>query len=292
MRFRKGSILYIISYILKLILRLLAVPTYFFFPISYLLCVPFFYIAGFEVSCLIFLHYDLSYAGCEEMKDTNLKGHWSLRIIGCNCHVLASTTFFLFHFFYRKVNTSIVVISTFYVFNGAQNAFAGYLAFTKETSKPYHIHPEFVKRVFSIFGVYFLNDQGLGDLGWAKYPASFLPAIVAGYMYFYSTGGGYNYHLDCEIESLSSNSICLQNGECCEVVDARANLFHFIPNLAGSFVAGYGVVRYLTLFVLGCEHDVNQLDGTRSIMEKFHEHQKLLERFDFESPSMPSSMQL
>lgn len=139
MRFRKGSILYIISYILKLILRLLSAPCYFFFPISYLLCVPVFYLTGFEVSCLIFLHYypKLFYvfAGCEEMKDDNLKGHWSLRIIGCNCHLLTSIAIFLFDFFYRKINTSTVVISTYYVFNGAQNAFAAYLAFTKETSK-------------------------------------------------------------------------------------------------------------------------------------------------------------
>jgi len=295
MRFRKGSILYYISYATKVILKLLSVPCFFFTPIGYILCLPIFYFADANISCSMILRYLLMKDTHKAMKNDGLSVQWTFRLIACSCHLLLSLTYFIiFYNIYKKVYTYAVVISTYHVFTGFLNAYAGYIMYRESphfqigtaTARVYSIHPQFVKRVFAIFGVYFLNDKGLGQLGWSKYPAAFLPSIVAGYVFSYGIGAGFNYQLDCDIVSLGPKSFCLQNGECCDVVDVRSNLFHFIPNLAGSVVAGYGVVRYLTLFLLGCEHQVNQLDGTRSIMEKFNQHQDLLERFQYQSPSI------
>jgi len=194
--FKKGKLLYYVSFFARELLRKLNIITQFLSPLSILFLFPIFYLYDSNITSHTL--------DCFHGEKKTPLVYTGLHIVAGMNHILgAAAYFFVFYFIHGELYTYAVTITTYSFFNGLLSltaAFYGWkyqdgIDFIHEEKyrdwlddwfpfryltklRRFRVHPNFVKRVFSIFNVYFYNDDGLKDLLWAKYPASFLPAIA------------------------------------------------------------------------------------------------------------------
>lgn len=86
------------------------------------------------------------------------------------------------------------------------------------------------------------------------------PALVGGYIANFILAPSYT--LECDIAYNVISEIC-EDGVCCLTVSSHEDLITFAPKLASSILAGWGIVKYLALFLIKSSGEVVVDDGTK-----------------------------
>merc|ERR1740123_1190390 len=86
------------------------------------------------------------------------------------------------------------------------------------------------------------------------------PALVGGYIANFILAPSYT--LECDIAYNVISEIC-EDGVCCLTVSSHEDLITFAPKLASSILAGWGIVKYLTMFLIAYSGEVVVDDGTK-----------------------------
>lgn len=86
------------------------------------------------------------------------------------------------------------------------------------------------------------------------------PALVGGYIANFILAPSYT--LECDIAYNVISEIC-EDGVCCLTVSSHEDLITFAPKLASSILAGWGIVKYLAMFLIKYSGEVVVDDGTK-----------------------------
>ena len=126
---------------------------------------------------------------------------------------------------------------------------------TSTESAPIDFEEEFCKILLLPFG---LRSEDTGDSFNFTVPlVSLAPAIVGGYIANFILEKTYS--LECDVDFNSFADICEGEGVekvCCITVSNHQNWFDFLPDLAASILAGWGIVKLIATFISSYDEEV------------------------------------
>jgi len=110
---------------------------------------------------------------------------------------------------------------------------------------------DFDVKLFLCFGIH-LNNHGMVR-SWIYQVLTILPALVISTTFYYFDNP--TYELECGYNSNETGVFCnIENTDCCKV-EGHTSFFGYINYLVSSMIAGYGIVRYMSIFILDSDKE-------------------------------------